>query len=98
MHIVFTAISGEQQGLVQEYTKLPVNIGRYPDNDIVITDLIVSRKHCRITLEESKLVICDLDSKNGTYVNGARLKNTSSIVDGDIITIGEINLQLSVSN
>ena len=40
----------------------------------------------------------DLESKNGTYVNGAKINTETKILDGDTITIGTINLQISISS
>jgi pSer/pThr/pTyr-binding forkhead associated (FHA) protein len=48
-------------------------LGRQPDNDIVLSDESASRKHAEITMQEDKLVITDLKSTNGTFVNRDRL-------------------------
>jgi len=49
------------------------NVGGAPDNDIVQDYPMVSGHHCRIFSEGNKLTIQDLDSKNGTYINGKRI-------------------------
>ena len=47
-------------------------IGRSPDNQIVIDDMMISRMHAKIEIDDTRIFITDL-SKNGTYVNGQRL-------------------------
>jgi len=47
-----------------------IYIGRSPDNDIQVMDISVSRKHLKVTKKEDKYFVMDLNSKNGTYVDG----------------------------
>jgi DNA-binding response OmpR family regulator len=61
-------------------------IGRLPDNDIVIPDRWVSRYHAEIRRDGQQYVIRDLESKNGTLVNGRRLTAPHRLVDGDQVT------------
>lgn len=69
-----------------------VTIGRMPENDIVIPNLGVSRNHCRILRNENNQYhIEDLDSANGTLVNGVRVKH-SPIYNNDEILIGKHKL------
>jgi ABC transport system ATP-binding/permease protein len=96
--ITITAVSGDQRGKTQEYTFIPISIGRHPNNDIVITDTIVSRRHCMVNSAGKNVTLHDLESKNGTYVNGAKINTETKILDGDTITIGTINLQISISS
>lgn len=68
-------------------------IGRDLNNDIVINDAEVSRRHARIFLQGTSYVIEDLGSTNGTYINGQRLMGPYVLRPGEIITLGEkINL------
>lgn len=73
--------------------EFPLLIGRHKENDLVYDDQQLSRRHCVIKREENQLFIEDLDSKNGTYVNG---KETSRTIlnDGDQIEIGDVHLRL----
>ena len=64
-----------------------LRIGRGPDNDIQIDNPIVSRHHAMIIRNSGSLVLEDLDSANGTFVNFKRIK-TRALHDGDIVTIG----------
>lgn len=65
------------------------HIGRGPSCFICVDDPRVSRQHLRITVGSSSVVVEDLDSKNGTLVNGERLHGSRELQDGDTITLGE---------
>ncbi|MER5484261.1 FHA domain-containing protein [Streptomyces sp. NPDC002812] len=66
-----------------------VRIGRAPDNDFVIDDLVVSRHHAELRARpDGRYEIADLGSHNGTYLNGARLTGAAAIGEGDIVGIG----------
>jgi hypothetical protein len=66
-----------------------VGIGREPDNTIVISgDSYISGHHARITVAEGNVVIDDLGSRNGTYLNGTRLTQRHTVHQGDRIQVG----------
>ena len=69
------------------------SIGRALANDIVVDDVAVSSQHCRIRPEEGRLVLYDLDSTNGTYVNERRVSR-HALSPGDSIRLGETCLEL----
>ncbi|MFW0796018.1 ATP-binding cassette domain-containing protein [Gordonia sp. CPCC 205515] len=62
-------------------------IGRNADNTIVVDDVLASRLHARITTAADGLWIDDLESINGTYVDGQRVERRA-LIDGNTITIG----------
>ena len=62
-------------------------IGRSPDNDIHIVEDRVSRKHAQVTFGPGGYALYDLNSENGVYVNGERIRE-HFLKDGDIIMIG----------
>ncbi|MEU9039052.1 FHA domain-containing protein [Streptomyces sp. NPDC048352] len=65
-----------------------VRIGRDPGNDLVIDDLVVSRRHAELrALADGTYEIADLASHNGTYLNGARV-DRAPVTEGDIVGIG----------
>ncbi|HEY6495250.1 MAG TPA: FHA domain-containing protein, partial [Trebonia sp.] len=71
-----------------------LKIGRRPDNDIVVSDLGVSKQHAELRRSATGgYQIIDLGSHNGTYVNGTRV-NEAVLKDGDIIAIGHATLRL----
>lgn len=66
----------------------PVTIGRAPDNDIPIDNLAVSNYHARVYVEAGSLVVEDLNSLNGCFLNDIRVER-SLLKDGDAILIGK---------
>ena len=70
-----------------------LTIGRAPDNNLALPDTEVSRHHARITRQPEGFVIEDLNSTNGTFVNGERVTR-QLLRHGDEIQIGETTLVL----
>ena len=66
----------------------PVTIGRAPDNDIPIDNLAVSNYHARVYVEAGSLVVEDLNSLNGSFLNDIRIER-AMLKDGDAILIGK---------
>jgi pSer/pThr/pTyr-binding forkhead associated (FHA) protein len=69
-------------------------VGRTARADFVLDAALVSRLHCRLTADRSdQLVVEDLDSTNGTLVNGARIDRTV-LKAGDLVTIGRVEFEV----
>src|SRR5215467_8170876 len=87
-------ISGKYQGgefpLKREKQ---IVIGRSSDLDVVLAEDMVSRKHAKISTQGGKIVIEDLGSTNGTFVNGEKIKQ-ARLKEGDRILIGTSILKL----
>lgn len=69
----------------------PLAVGRDPQNDLVLDDRRVSRRHAEIRLRLGRYTLYDLQSTNGTYVNGRRVAEMV-LSDGDRLSIGGIEL------
>lgn len=70
-------------------------IGRRQDCDLCIPLMVISRRHCEVNMDQGLLTIRDLDSRNGTFVNGERIEET--ILDpGDMIQIGPLKFIIQV--
>ena len=67
----------------------PAVVGRSVDADIVLDDSYASDFHFRIGASEGKIVLNDLGSTNGTYVNGRRVTVPTSLTKGDSVQIGK---------
>ncbi|GAB3208271.1 FHA domain-containing protein [Nocardia tengchongensis] len=71
-----------------------LRIGRAADNDIVVPDLMVSRHHAELqVIADGKYRVVDLDSHNGTYVNGHRIE-TADLSESDLIGMGHTTYRL----
>jgi adenylate cyclase len=67
----------------------PINsLGRHPNNSIQLLDKIVSKEHCILEQREGGIVLRDLGSLNGTYVNGERVRGEMMLRHGDEIALG----------
>lgn len=62
-------------------------VGREAPADLVIPDGQLSRRHCALAKGEEGVVLEDLSSRNGTFVNGERVKRRE-LLDGDVIEVG----------
>ena len=69
-------------------------LGRSTNADFVVSDVLISRIHCRLTASERHLAIEDLQSTNGTWVNDVRLK-LSNLEDGDRVRLGHVVFSVS---
>lgn len=88
-------IKGPLQGEVLTIAKEEFTIGRADDRDLTILDRAVSRKHCKIVLEEDGYYIIDEGSTNGTFVGGMRIAR-EKLKSGDVIQIGESKLRFEM--
>ena len=68
-------------------------IGRASENDVVLNDVSVSRKHAQINVNDDKFEILDLGSKNGVYLNGEKI-DRSVFNPGDEVAIGDSILKI----
>jgi pSer/pThr/pTyr-binding forkhead associated (FHA) protein len=72
------------------------SIGRHDDCVIRIRSSQVSRRHCELFEEENKLILRDLGSSNGTFVNGIRVLGKQTLKPGDVLTIGGVTLRVEL--
>ena len=74
----------------------PINIGRSDESDIFLVDPSVSRKHAVIDVDAGWPIVHDLESTNGTFVNGERIE-TRRLSPGDLVAFGKTELRLEVA-
>ena len=84
--------NGESRNIDLE--KHEVTIGRVKGNDIVLPKGNVSKRHSRIVSKDGKLIIVDLKSTNGTYVNGRKITSPQPVLDTDKIYVGDFVLSV----
>lgn len=75
-----------------------VLIGRGPECGVRLVSADVSRVHARLRVRESGVLLDDRDSKNGTWVNGARITKPVALEEGDEVVVGDRRLLLRSSS
>ena len=70
-----------------------ITIGRDESNDVVVDDLMVSRKHAIVRQTSDGMIVGDLFSRNGTFVNGQRIRS-ADIGEDDVIAVGRSRFRL----
>jgi DNA-binding winged helix-turn-helix (wHTH) protein len=83
--------------LVHGIRKMPLSageniLGRDPDASVQVDHVSVSRRHARISVRGTKVVLEDLASRNGTFLAGRRIDSPVELHDGDIIGLGPVTL------
>ena len=71
-----------------------VSIGRLEGNTIRLNERNVSRRHARLFKDTGSVIAEDLDSYNGVFLNGDRVKGRHDVRDGDVLRIGDFQLEL----
>jgi predicted component of type VI protein secretion system len=74
-----------------------VVVGRHPDSDAMIDSSRVSRKHCCLAIDRDGVLVRDLNSRNGTRVNGRRIK-VGLIRPGDELGIAHLRYRLEMND
>jgi len=92
-------VSGNSKGhtVVLEPARLPVTIGRDPENGIVLDHTAISRFHARITCEKDQYFVHDLGSTNGTYLNGRRVTR-ERLSPGDELIIANVGIVVEAAH
>jgi len=73
----------------------PVTVGRGGQNDLVLVgDEFASARHARIEVRGDGAWVQDLESTNGTYVNGSRVSGAQRLGAGDVLRVGETDLRV----
>lgn len=91
MRVELRITSGSRAGQREHFDKSVISIGRHPLNDLRFDaerDPDASSKHAEIRVLGDKATLHDLDSTNGTFVNGQRIAGERALFDGDVIAFG----------
>ncbi len=91
-HIV---VKGLEEGVTQPYSEDCVTVGRRADNQLVIDEDNISRRHVSVERREGQYFIRDLGSANGTYLNDRRT-DLARLNDGDRLRIGGYLITVSL--
>ena len=85
--LTFQVLEGLEAGLVYRDLETPLTIGREEDNDIQLNDERISRFHVKVQENADRIILTDLDSTNGTRVNGHPVR-MRVLQAGDLIMLG----------
>jgi pSer/pThr/pTyr-binding forkhead associated (FHA) protein len=91
--ILSEGLTGKAHELAVEKT----TIGRVDDNTFPIPEGSVSSHHCEVFLRGSEVVIHDLHSTNGTFINGHQITGEAPIKPGQILRLGQVEMRLEES-
>lgn len=92
MWILRTLGENEPEKTFRILTGRPRTLGRATGADFIVDGALVSRVHCRVTvMPDGSLEVKDLESTNGTFVNGKRV-DSARLVSGDKLTVGRVDL------
>ncbi len=85
--------SETQQGTELEVEDVTV-LGRSPEADVLLDDPYASEFHMRLVAQENGMVLHDLGSTNGTYINGRRVTAPTTLRRGDNIQVGKTVMEV----
>jgi pSer/pThr/pTyr-binding forkhead associated (FHA) protein len=84
---------GVQDGLIDRF---PCVIGRARGVERRLSHFLISRYHCRLSWQGEELILEDLDSRNGTYVNGKRIRLPTALCHGDEVYVGPLAFRVHI--
>jgi pSer/pThr/pTyr-binding forkhead associated (FHA) protein len=94
--VPYIVVKSNGQEVARRELDAGVVIGRAPDCEIAIRDILLSRRHCRLTPTDDGWTAQDLQSKNGTVINGERLRVPRLLNDNDVIRLGRSKIVFHV--
>jgi len=95
VHLVVQRSPSLEAGSTFQLESAPLTLGRGGQNDLVLDgDEFASARHARIEARGDGVWVQDLDSTNGTFLNGARVVGAERMSPGDVLRVGETDLRL----
>jgi diguanylate cyclase (GGDEF)-like protein len=91
-------VKGPRAGEIFIVDRSHAVLGRGGDADLRIPDPSLSRVHARFDREGDTLALTDIDSRNGTFVEGKRLTDRHTLHSGDLITLGNVVLRFAIED
>ena len=86
-------VGGDAKRTEVSLKQLPATIGRGRDATITLPHSLVSRKHCELFENDNQLFVRDLNSLNGTYLNNEKVTEDTSILPGQLLTLGNVTFR-----
>lgn len=92
-------VDGPSAGVVLDLSYGSHVVGRDPASaDLVVTDPSISRPHARLEVSESMVAVSDLNSTNGTFIDGARVGEAATVAPGQRIAFGDSDFTLTTTS
>jgi DNA-binding NtrC family response regulator len=93
--IELEVVAGRELGKRVVRDRLPIVIGSSQDADLRLTDGYVSRRHCKLLEgDDGSIVLCDMDSRNGTFANGVRVFQVA-LQSGAEVQVGKTRIRIA---
>ncbi|MFK7770307.1 MAG: FHA domain-containing protein [Mariniblastus sp.] len=96
MQVVLKVVGGKNDGREIAIAVPRFIIGRGDTAHLRPASDLVSREHCEILVGDGKVIVNDLKSRNGTFVNGKQLSETHTAKSGDSVRIGRLQFELVI--
>ncbi len=90
-------LSAGMTGRTHELKSEKTTVGRVEDNTFQIAEASVSSHHCEVVLRGKEVIVKDLNSTNGTYINGQKISE-SAIQPGQILRLGQVEMRLETDS
>jgi FHA domain-containing protein len=96
MHVLLKILQGSNKGKEVKISTPKYVIGRGDDCHLRPQNDAISRRHCAIITTENEVVVRDLNSRNGTYVNEERVAEEAVLLHGDILRVGPLQFEMLI--
>lgn len=94
LHVKLKVLFGKNDGKEVSITSPSFVVGRSEECQLRPKSDAISRRHCEIKVVGDTVTVCDLKSKNGTFVNGDRIDRETTLRDGDSLRVGKLDFQV----
>lgn len=94
MEAKLVVVNGKNAGRKLKVTGPKFLIGRAEDCQLRPRSDAISRHHCAILLDDGLIAVRDLGSRNGTFVNGERIRTEAELKNGDRLTVGGLEFEV----
>jgi pilus assembly protein CpaF len=96
---MFAIIISEKGGAERRelFDKQEIHVGRMQGNDLMLPKGNVSKRHARLIFRDGRVIVTDLKSTNGTYVNGRKIAQGTVVSEGDRIYVGDFVLRVELT-
>ncbi len=89
-------LDADVAGQVHELASEKITIGRDASNDLTLLHPSVSARHCELLVHGPEVIVRDLDSRNGVFVDGTRVNGQCQVKSGQVIRVGSVSARLQL--